>query len=168
VNESPVRSFPDVAGGTHEARLVLGTLPRIFFSFHYELDHWRARQIRTWPQWVGLEAAGYVDGSLAEESKTLDARLLQSRIDASLRSCAATAVLIGARTFERQFVSYEIFRSLEWKKPLVGIFIDGLRDHEGRLGCRGPLPLLLASHRIPCFPWNPLSFKAWLASNLKG
>ncbi|TQF17491.1 hypothetical protein FJV41_02455 [Myxococcus llanfairpwllgwyngyllgogerychwyrndrobwllllantysiliogogogochensis] len=93
-------------------------VPRIYFSFHYELDHWRARHIRTYPQQVGLEAAGYVDGSLAESSKILDEQLLHSRIDASLQQCAATAVLIGTRTFERRYVAYEILRSLEWRLPL--------------------------------------------------
>lgn len=138
-------------------------VPRVFFSFHYELDYWRAHQLRTLPHNVGARAAGYRDGSLVETFKLLDEKTLRARIDDSLQRSAATAVLIGARTFERKFVAYEIQRSLELKRAVVGIFVDRLPDHHGRLGPRGVIPLLLRSHDIPCFAWELDRFKRWVS-----
>jgi len=50
---------------------------RVFFSFHYERDVWRAQQVRnSWVTRPSRTAAGFFYRSLAEAAKTEnDARL---------------------------------------------------------------------------------------------
>ena len=41
---------------------------RVFFSFHYQRDVWRANQIRNIHNIIGTAAAGFQDASLWEEA----------------------------------------------------------------------------------------------------
>ncbi len=115
---------------------------RVFFSFHYETDDiWRANQVRL--SWVtqDREAAGFCDQSLWEETQTRGDGAVRRMIDAGLKGTSVTVVLIGAHTWERKWVKYEIEKSYSDGKGLVGVHIHNLGNKQGRIGRKGPDPL---------------------------
>lgn len=49
-------------------------------------------------------------------------------------------MLIGKETFQRHWVDYEVFRSIELGKGVFGVFINGLKDRNGYTDPRGANP----------------------------
>lgn len=114
---------------------------RVFFSFHYERDIWRANVIRnSWLTHPHREVAGFWDGSLWENADWRGRRALQKMIDSALDSTSVTTVLIGAETSEREYVHYEISESYQRAKGLVGIYIHKIADKTGRMDWKGANP----------------------------
>lgn len=113
---------------------------RVFFSFHYERDVWRANQVRN--SWVTKEreAAGFWDGSLWEEAKKKGDAAIKKMIDEGLLGTSVTAVLIGAETADRKYVNYEIASSCERGNGLAGVYIHRLRDRDGYTDTKGRNP----------------------------
>jgi len=113
---------------------------RVFFSFHYEKDIWRANVVRNC--WVpqGREAAGFWDSSLWEESKKAGGDAIRRMIDEGLQNTSVTAVLIGTKTSGRQWVSYEIEESDKKGNGLIGIYIHNIKDENGKIAKRGDNP----------------------------
>ena len=55
---------------------------RVFFSFHYERDIWRANQVRnSWVTQPDRESAGFFDASLWEEAKRKGDAAIKKMID---------------------------------------------------------------------------------------
>ena len=130
-------SRPTILGGLSSSQ----TVRRVFFSFHYQRDIWRVNQVRN--HWVAKDdrqAAGYFDGSLWEKAQT-DGKLKVKRlIENGLNGASVTCVLIGAETYTRYWVHYEIFRSIELGKGVFGLRIHGLKDKDGRADSPGLSP----------------------------
>jgi len=114
---------------------------RVFFSFYYEDDAWRAHQVKN--AWVTQEreAAGYFNASLEEEAKTKGEATIKKMIDEALKGVAVTAVLIGANTASRKFVLYELERSYSEGKGILGIRMHNVKDQYGRTSQPGENPL---------------------------
>lgn len=114
---------------------------RVFFSFHYDRDIWRACQVRnSWLTKPDRESAGFWDASLWEDAKRRGDAAIKAMIDEGLRNTSVTCVLIGAETWQRDWVKYEITRSLARKNGLLGVHISLLKDAEGNTDRRGPNP----------------------------
>jgi hypothetical protein len=64
---------------------------------------------------------------------------------------SVTVVLIGAETGKRRWVKYEIKRSIELGKGLLGIDISKIRDPRGKTDTKGPNPL---PSGYPLYQWN--------------
>lgn len=138
--------------------------PRVFFSFHYGRDIWRANQVRnSWVTMGGREAEGrFVDASLWEETKKRGASAVRALIDDGLKRTEATAVLIGNETSERPWVHYEIEQSWLRNNAIIGIRINRLKDQFGKRDPQGANPF--ARYRydgnktlgqiIPIYDWN--------------
>ena len=96
---------------------------RVFFSFHYERDIWRANQVRN--SWVtqDREASGFWDASLWEEAKKKGDAAIKKIIDDAMVGTSVTAVLIGAETANRTYCQYEITRSHALGKGMLGVYI---------------------------------------------
>lgn len=115
---------------------------RVFFSFHYENDIWRAQQVKnSWVTAKDREAAGFWNASLEEEAKTKGDAAVKKMIDDALKGASITAVLIGSQTANRKYVLYEIERSHAEGMGLVGIRIDRLKNPSGQVGTAGDNPL---------------------------
>lgn len=102
---------------------------RVFFSFHYERDIWRANVVRN--SWVtqDREAAGFWDAGLWERAKRRgDEDLIRRMINEGLANTSVTAVLIGAETSSRKWVRYEIVKSHERGNGLLAVYIHGIKD----------------------------------------
>lgn len=115
---------------------------RVFFSFHFNHDAWRANQVRnSWVTKPNREAAGFFDAADQEEVKRSSDVKIKRWIDAQLQHTSVTAVLIGQNTSSRRYVRYEIERSFERGNALLGIRIHNLKNQYGETDYRGANPL---------------------------
>jgi hypothetical protein len=114
---------------------------RVFFSFHYERDIWRANVVRK--SWVTQDrkSAGFFDGSLWEEAQKKGDAAIKKMIDDALVGTSVTAVLIGAKTSTRTYVNYEIEKSIERGNGLLGVRINLIEDKDGKTDESGVNPL---------------------------
>lgn len=114
---------------------------RVFFSFHYERDIWRANVVRkSWVTQPDRETAGFWDASLWEEAKKRGDDAIRRMIDQGLENTSVTAVLIGAETASRDWVKYEIKKSYGRGNGLLGIYIHNIRDRNGYTDRKGSNP----------------------------
>lgn len=113
---------------------------RVFFSFHYERDVWRAGQVRN--SWVtkDRESAGFWDSAAWEEVKKKGTDSVERWIDDQLKGTSVTVVLIGAETSERPYVGYEIKQSYNRGNGMLGIYIQNIKDVNGRTDVKGKNP----------------------------
>jgi len=113
---------------------------RVFFSFHYENDVWRAGQIRN--SWVARdrEAAGFWDAADWESVKRGGDEAVHRWIKKQLENTSVTVVLIGAQTSERQYVLYEIEHSHNRGNGLLGIYIHNMKNQQGQTSIAGSNP----------------------------
>lgn len=114
---------------------------RVFFSFHYDLDIWRVNQVRNSGAFKDIMEAGFFDHSLWEETKKRGDTALERVIGEGLANTTVTVVLAGRNTWERKWVRYELVKSLARGNGLMTIYIDKVKNHEGRTTERGPNPL---------------------------
>ena len=113
----------------------------VFFSFHYQRDIWRVNQVRKhWVAKGSRQAAGYFDGSLSEKARTEGKARVERLINDGLSGSSVTCVLIGKETYQRHWVRYEIFRSIELGKGVFGVLINEMKDQNGCTDPRGATP----------------------------
>jgi len=113
---------------------------RVFFSFHYERDIWRANQVRNC--WYGRdrEDAGFWDAASWETVKKQGRQSVERWINNQLNGTSVTVVLIGAETSTREYVDYEIKRSREIGNGMLGIYIHSLLDQRKYADAQGRNP----------------------------
>lgn len=137
---------------------------RVFFSFHYERDAWRAGQVRNSGLTTGQEAAGFWDAAAWEQVKRRGEGAIERWIDRQLAGTSVTVVLIGTETSQRQYVGYEIKASHEKGNGLLGVYIHNIRDQSQRIDLRGANPFdnwhiqqagrtVLLSSIYPTYDW---------------
>ncbi|HET7175979.1 MAG TPA: TIR domain-containing protein [Gammaproteobacteria bacterium] len=106
-------------------------MPRkIFFSFHYQRDSWRVNQVRN--SWLTHGTANsFIDAAAWETIRRKGAKSIKGWIDRQLEGTSVTVVLIGQETSDREYVLYEIERSYDLGKGLLGIYIHQLKNEDG-------------------------------------
>ena len=110
---------------------------KTFFSFHFANDSWRASQVRN----IGvLEGNEPVSDNDWEEVKKKGDKAIENWIDNQLKGRSCTVVLIGAETANRKWIKYEIKKSWELEKGIVGIKIHNLKDQNGNQSVEGKNP----------------------------
>lgn len=127
---------------------------RVFFSFHFENDIWRANQVRNANVVAGPDTAGFFDHSEYEDAKRKGEEEIKRLIRQKLENTSVTIVLIGAETASRPYVIYEIQQSIARKNGLLGIYIHHLEDSRGRTSSRGPLPSVPTGVAFPAYDWD--------------
>lgn len=110
---------------------------KVFFSFHYGDDVNRAMTVRN--SWVtqGVEKAGFIDKAEFEKVQRQGTKAVENWIDKQLNGTSVTVVLIGNDTLNRDFVQYEIRKSLEKGNGIIGVKINNIADM--RTGVRSQL-----------------------------
>lgn len=126
---------------------------RVFFSFHYGADIWRANQVRNswrYQKEDQREAFGWFDASIWESSRRSGDESLKTLIRGGLANTSVTCVLAGTLTFSRRWVRYEIAQSVVRGNGLLSVKINGLKDQYSRPGLDGPNPLdYMGVYRVP-------------------
>jgi hypothetical protein len=111
---------------------------RVFFSFHYERDIWRAGQVRnSWVAKPDREAAGFWDAAEWEKVKKQGDEAIKRWIDKQMKGTSVTVVLIGAKTSGRKWVRHEVKKSHEEGKGLLGVYIHNIKDTDRRTDEKG-------------------------------
>lgn len=109
---------------------------KVFFSFHYKNDNARAAQVRN----MGvIEGNAPIKDNEWEKVKKEDASI-KKWIDDQLSGKSCTVVLIGEETAGRKWINYEIEKSWELGKGIVGIQIHNLKNLDGEQSTEGKNP----------------------------
>ncbi len=132
---------------------------RIFFSFHYDEDIWRVSQVRNSGITREAELNHPVDNASWESLKRQGDEAVKRWINSQLSGVGVTAVLIGAYTASRPYVQYEVQRSSELGKGLLGIRIHNLKNKDGRTSWAGTNPLDSAFAELPLWPGSTTTTK---------
>jgi len=113
---------------------------RAYFAFHYQNDIWRVNEVRM--SWVtqDRQSAGFYDASLWEEAKIQSDLGIKRMINSGLQNTSVTCVLIGSEPSKRRWVQYEIIKSFDRGNALLGVYIDGLKDQNGKTSIKGGDP----------------------------
>lgn len=114
---------------------------RLYFSFDYANDLWRANIIRNSWMAVGMVADGLWGASTWESIKREGEHAIKRAIEKELIKTSVTVVLIGHRTSLRKWIQYEIIESVKRNNGLLGVYINGLLDQNGIVSQRGNNPL---------------------------
>lgn len=118
---------------------------KVFFSFHFDDDNWRAGQVRN----MGvLEGEKQVLGNKWEDVKSKSDYSIKQWIEDNLNDKSCIVVLIGKKTSERKWVKYEIERAKELGKAICGVYIHKLEDRLGNQSSKGLNPL---PYNVPTF-----------------
>ena len=110
---------------------------KVFYSFHYGKDSWRAGQVRN---------IGVVEGNVPlspnkwEEVKQKGDDNILKWIKDSLVGKSCLVVLIGEKTAERKWCNREIEEAWRAGKGIVGIYIHNLKDVFGDQSNKGSNP----------------------------
>ena len=113
---------------------------RVFFSFHYQRDIWRANQIRNIPNITGCAAAGFQDGSIWEEARNKGDAAIEGLIDKGLENTSVTVVCVGSQTAGRKYINYEINQSIARGNGIVAVQIHHLKDKDGNTDPADTIP----------------------------
>lgn len=144
---------------------------RVFFSFHYVRDSWKVSQIRN----SGVVRARYeptrfLDHADWEEVMRKGDANIKRWIDSQLHGASVTVVLIGAETYSRKWVQYEIEESHRQRMGILGIRLYGMKDRDGRVdSARGRNPFELC--KLPTTGFFGLAMNAdypiydWVGDN---
>jgi hypothetical protein len=114
---------------------------KIFFSFHYERDAWRAGQVRNCNVVAGQDQYGFIDAVDWESIKKKGDSAIERWIDDQLKNTSVTVVLIGAETADREWVQREIVKSWNRGNGIVGIWIHNIKDQDQKTDTPGRNPL---------------------------
>jgi hypothetical protein len=116
---------------------------RVFYSFHYTPDNWRASTVRSIGAIEGNRPATDNDWeSITKGGDDSIRRWIAGQM--SGRSC--TVVLVGANTANRKWINYEIVKSWDDGLGVVGIRIHGLKNSEGEVSTMGANPFDFITH----------------------
>ena len=110
---------------------------RVFYSFHYVPDNWRASQVRNMGVVEGSPPASDNDWETITQGG--DAAI-KKWIDGQMAGRSCSIVLIGSQTSGRKWINYEIEKAWNDGKGLLGIYIHGLKDRNSDQSVKGTNP----------------------------
>lgn len=129
---------------------------RVFFSFH-SADIMNANIVRNSGQFKPTKETGFYDASLWEEAKTKGDAAVKKLIDAGLNNTSVTCFLIGAKTSTRPWCRYELQKSIDDNKGILGILLP----NQGEQG-----PKWIRKYR-PVYNWDHEKFPDWVETAAK-
>ena len=110
---------------------------KVFYSFYYKQDSWRAGQVRN----IGVvEGNEPVRDNEWEEVKSSGDSAIKNWISNQLYGRTCTIVLVGTETANRKWVKYEICESWRRGKGVVGIYVHKLLNADGNASPLGGNP----------------------------
>ncbi len=110
---------------------------KVFFSFHYDADNWRASQVRSMGVLEGNEPCSDNDWEEVERGGDL---AIEKWITTQIQGRSCAVVLVGASTAGRKWVIHEIKETWNSGKGVVGIRIHNLKDRHGNQSWAGGNP----------------------------
>jgi hypothetical protein len=114
---------------------------KVFFSFHYENDAWRAANVRNSDLIPDQDEYGVIDKAEWESIEREGDQAIRNWIQAQLKNTTCTVVLIGAETASRDWVLYEIRESWKRGNAIVGLRIHNIKNQHQETDAAGANPL---------------------------
>lgn len=123
---------------------------RVFFSFHYQdVIDFRANVVRNhWMTKPNRESAGFFDASIWETAKKTSDLAVKRLINKGIENTSVTCVLIGSDTFNRRWVSYEIFKSLSVGNKIIAVHINTIKGKDQKTKTKGSNPLYYLGYKF--------------------
>lgn len=121
---------------------------RVFYSFHFQADAWRAGQVRNMN--LTEHDAPLSDNDWEQVWRGGD-RAIERWIDQQMHGKSCVVILIGEHTASRPWVQYEIRKAGRDRKGILGVYIHNLLNREGLRARKGINPLsklYLGSRRL--------------------
>lgn len=110
---------------------------QVFYSFCFADDFWRTQQVRN----IGaIEGNSPTSANEWETVKRKGESSIKKWIDNNMKNRSCVVILIGSNTADRKWVKYEIEHAWKTGKGVVGIYIDRLKDQEGKQSVKGDNP----------------------------
>lgn len=107
---------------------------RVFYSFHYEPDNWRAGMVRNIGAIEGNKPATDNDWeTVIRGGDDAIKRWIHNQMYG--RSC--TVVLVGSQTANRKWINHEIVKSWNDEMGVVGVHVHGLKNSKGQVATPG-------------------------------
>jgi MTH538 TIR-like domain (DUF1863) len=116
---------------------------RVFYSFHYVPDNWRASQVRNIGAIEGNQPAK--DNDWETITKGGD-KAIEKWIADQMNGRSCVVVLIGAATANRKWINHEIVKGWDAGKGVLGIHIHNLKNSEGKTSAKGANPFDHITH----------------------
>jgi len=110
---------------------------KVFFSFHYKADAWRAAQVRNMGVVEGNEPVSDNDW---EQIVRGGDEAIKRWIDEQMKDRSCCIVLIGSQTAGRKWIKYEIEKAWNDGRGLLGIHIHNLKDQDRKTCSKGRNP----------------------------
>lgn len=110
---------------------------KVFTSFHYVPDNWRANQVRNMGK---IEGNSILTSNKWEEVTKGGNSAIEKWIDDNMHGKSCVVVFVGERTAGRKWIKHEIKKAWEDGKALVGIHIHNLKDRDGNKAEKGRNP----------------------------
>ena len=110
---------------------------RVFYSFHYKPDNWRASQVRN---------MGVMDGNRPCSDNDWEAitqggdEKIKKWIAKQLDGKSCVVVLIGTKTAGRKWINHEIVEGWDDKKGVVGVYVHNLQNSDQKQSTKGANP----------------------------
>ena len=116
---------------------------KVFFSFQFKKDHWRAGQVRS----IGaIEGNSEVSDNKWEQIKDQGDDAVKKWINDNMAGRSCLVVLIGNGTANRKWINYEIKKAWDDKKGVVGIYIHNLKNSASEQDDKGHNPFDYVYH----------------------
>ncbi len=116
---------------------------KVFFSFQFAKDHWRAGQVRN----IGaIEGNSEVSDNRWAEIKAQGDNEVKKWINDNMVGRSCLIVLIGNGTAGRKWINYEIEKAWSDKRGVVGIYIHNLKNSTSEQDDKGSNPFDYVYH----------------------
>jgi hypothetical protein len=99
--------------------------PKLHFSLHFERDFEALSAIEKLVDRNAYEVLGYFERGAWERLTRAGVDTVKRWVDTQVSRADAVIVLVGAQTFSRPIVRYEIARAAALKRGLFGLSLDG-------------------------------------------
>lgn len=110
---------------------------KVFTSFHYVPDNWRASQIRNMGK---IEGNSVATTNKWEEVTNGGNRAIEKWIDDNMSGKSCVVVFVGENTAGRKWIKYEIEKAWNEGRGIFGIYIHNLKDSNGNQANKGNNP----------------------------
>ena len=110
---------------------------RVFYSFHYKPDNWRASQVRN---------MGVVDGNKPATDNDWESitdggdPAIEKWIAEQMNGRSCTVVLTGTGTADRKWINHEIVKTWNDGKGALGVYIHNMKNSQGNQASKGSNP----------------------------
>lgn len=110
---------------------------RVFYSFYYKPDNWRASQVRNIGVIEGNRPA--TDNDWETITKGGDEKIKKWIAD-QMDGKSCVVVLIGSNTARRKWINHEIIKGWDDNKGVVGVYVHHLKDSNEEQSTKGANP----------------------------